>query len=117
MAPLQESQPLRNPLGGGRTDRTQAYAPPDASGRPEASSPYAMPPRSARSAANATLTTAHAADTRKVAPRSRKMAAPTMAPTAAIVTSKRPRSRVTRTRTERAAGTADDTAGEFAAAT
>src|SRR2546427_1566281 len=47
--------------------------------------------------------TAYAAPTR------RKIAAPTIAPSAAIVMSNRPRSRVTRTRTEADAGPAPDT--------
>src|SRR3989449_2383919 len=49
--------------------------------------------------------TAYAAPTR------RKIAAPTIAPSAAIVMSNRPRSRVTRTRTEADAGPAPDTGG------
>src|SRR5256712_12733113 len=49
--------------------------------------------------------TAYAAPTR------RKIAAPTIAPSAAIVMSNRPRSRVTRTRTEADAGPAPDTEG------
>jgi|SRR3990170_8010841 len=47
-----------------------------------------------------------------VAPERRKIPAPTIAPTAAIVTSRRPRSLVTRTRTSSRTGEGDATGGE-----
>src|SRR5439155_397638 len=100
MWPPQESQPLTNPLGAGNALLTQTYAPPEASGRPEASSAYAMPARAATSAATARLSKTKGPATAYAAPTRRKIAAPTIAPSAAIVMSNRPRSRVTRTRTE-----------------
>src|SRR6266540_3577419 len=109
-----ESQPLRNPEGDGNALRTQTYAPPEASGRPEASSAYDIPASIATSAAIARLRRTNGPATVYVAPTSRKMAAPTMAPTAAIVTSKSPRSRVTRTRTEPAPGPREATRAEKA---
>src|SRR5206468_4234006 len=111
MWPPQESQPLTNPLGAGNALLTQTYAPPEASGRPEASSAYAMPARAATSAATARLSKTKGPATAYAAPTSRKIAAPTIAPTAAIVTSNRPRSRVTRTRTDPAGRPGPDTRG------
>src|SRR6266568_7717852 len=59
-----------------------------------------MPARSATNVATPRLTRTSGPATVYVAPTSKKIAAPTIAPSAAIVTSNRPRSRVTRTRTE-----------------
>src|SRR5438309_8734880 len=111
MWPPHESQPLTNPLGAGNALLTQTYAPPEASGRPDASSAYAMPARAATSAATARLSKTRGPATEYAAPTRRKIAAPTIAPRAAIVMSNRPRSRVTRTRTEVDRGPAPDTGG------
>src|SRR2546428_4323232 len=111
MWPPQESQPLRNPLGAGNALLTQTYAPPEASGRPDASSAYAMPARAATSAATARLSKTRGPATAYAAPTRRKIAAPTIAPRAAIVMSNRPRSRVTRTRTEADPEPGPDTEG------
>src|SRR2546422_9889609 len=111
MCPPHESQPLRNPLGAGNALLTHTYAPPEASGRPDASSAYAIPARAAMTAAIARLKRMSGPATAYAAPTRRKIAAPTIAPSAAIVMSNRPRSRVTRTRTEADAGPAPDTEG------
>src|SRR2546426_7392824 len=111
MWPPQESQPLRNPLGAGNALLTQTYAPPEASGRPDSSSAYAMPARAATSAATARLSKTRGPATAYAAPTRRKIAAPTIAPRAAIVMSNRPRSRVTRTRTEADPEPGPDTEG------
>src|SRR6266545_6920880 len=106
-----DSQPLRNPAGEGSALRTHTYVPPEASGRPDASSAYDIPASITTSAAIARLTRTNGPATVYVAPTSRKIAAPTIDPTAAIVTSKSPRSRVTRTRTEPAPGPREATGG------
>src|SRR2546426_773960 len=111
MWPPHDSHPLRKPLGEGNALRTQTYAPPEASGRPDASSAYAMPARAATNAATPRLARTRGPETVYAAPTSRKIAAPTIAPTAVIVTSNRPRSRVTRTRTDAAGGRGPDTRG------
>src|SRR5207245_3992687 len=85
--------------------------PPEASGRPDASSADAIPARAAMSAATPRLKRVSGPATAYAAPTRRKIAAPTIAPSAAIVMSNRPRSRVTRTRTEADAGPAPDTEG------
>src|SRR5881296_3652682 len=70
-----------------------------------------MPARAATSAATARLIKTRGPATAYAAPTKRKIAAPTIAPRAAIVMSNRPRSRVTRTRTEVDRGPAPDTEG------
>src|SRR2546428_1755033 len=111
MWPPHDSHPLRKPLGEGNALRTQTYAPPEASGRPDASSAYAMPARAATNAATPRLARTRGPETVYAAPTRRKIAAPTIAPTAAIVTSNRPRTRVTRTRTDAAGGRGPDARG------